>query len=96
LVVLQAVRTFHQAGAVVTASPVEAAGPSRLLDDHCRELVEDELARLSRRVPSLAADHLGAVEASLRCIIDRLLPAGVRANARPEALIALFDLEGSR
>jgi hypothetical protein len=80
----------------VTASSIEAAAPSRLLDDRCRKLVADELARLSRRVPSLAADHLGVVEASLQRIINRLLPAGVRANARPEALIALFDLEGSR
>lgn len=79
----------------MTASPTEAA-PSRLLDDRCRALVEDELARLSRRVPSLAAEHLRAVEASLQRIISRLLPAGVRANARPEALIALFDLEGSK
>jgi hypothetical protein len=80
----------------VTASPIEAAAPSRLLDDRCRELVADELARLSRRVPSLAAEHLGAVEASLQRIINRLLPTCVWANAQPEALIALFDLEGSR
>ena len=53
-----------------------------------------ELARLSRRAPALADDHLGAVEASLHQIIDRLLPARVRASARPEALAALFDLEG--
>jgi hypothetical protein len=79
----------------VTASPTEAP-PSRLLDDRCRELVTDELARLSRRVPSLAAEHLGAVEASLQRIINRLLPIGVRANAHPDALVALFDLEGSR
>lgn len=79
----------------MTASLDEAA-PSRLLDDLCRQLVADELSRLSRRVPSLAAEHLGAVEAALQRIIGRLLPAGVRANARPEALIALFDLEGPR
>lgn len=79
----------------MTASPIEAA-PSRLLDDRCREFVADELARLSRRVPSLAAEHLGAVEASLQWITNRLLPTGVRADACPEALVALFDLEGSR
>jgi hypothetical protein len=76
----------------VTAFPVQ---PSHLLDHRCRELVADELARLARRAPSLADDHLGVVETSLRQIIDRLLPARVLARARPEALVALFDLEGS-
>ncbi|MCO6009033.1 hypothetical protein NE236_29075 [Actinoallomurus purpureus] len=69
--------------------------PSRLLDRHCQELVADELTRLARRVPSLAEDHLGVVETSLRQIIDRLLPVRRRAEARPETLAALFDLEAS-
>jgi hypothetical protein len=69
--------------------------PSHLLDHRCQELVADELARLARRAPSLGGDQLGAVETSLRQIIDRLLPARVLTQVRPEALIALFDLEGS-
>ena len=76
------------------ASPV-AASPSRLLDRRLEELVAAELARLARRAPALADDHLCLVEASLQQIINRLLPARIRASARPEALAALFDLEGS-
>lgn len=67
--------------------------PTRLLDRHCEELVADELTRLARRVPSLADEHLGVVETSLRQIIDRLLPVRRRVEARPETLAALFDLE---
>lgn len=78
----------------MTACPV-ALPPSRLLDHRLEELVAAELARLARRVPALATDHLGVVEASLNDVINRLLPFRVRANARPEALAALFDLEGS-
>jgi hypothetical protein len=78
----------------VTAPPMTDA-PSRLLDRHCQELVADELARLARRVPSLADEHLGVVETSLRQIIDRLLPVRRRAETRPETLAALFDLEAS-
>jgi hypothetical protein len=78
---------------VSAASTTEA--PTRLLDRHCQELVADELTRLARRVPSLAEDHLGVVETSLRQIIDRLLPVRRRAEARPETLAALFDLEAS-
>jgi hypothetical protein len=44
-------------------------------------------------VPALADDHLGLVEASLQQIINRLLPARRRADASPEAVAALFDLE---
>ncbi|MFL6054319.1 MAG: hypothetical protein ACJ72W_15565 [Actinoallomurus sp.] len=76
-------------------SPSTMGAPVRLLDRHCQELVADELTRLARRVPSLAEDHLGAVETSLRQIIDRLLPVRRRAEARPETLAALFDLEAS-
>lgn len=78
----------------MTASPV-VVSPSHLLDRRLEELVAAELARLARRAPALADDHLGLVEASLQQIINRLLPARVRASARPEALAALFDLEGS-
>jgi hypothetical protein len=69
--------------------------PNRFLDRHCQELVAEEMARPARRVPSLADEHLGIVEALLRQVVDRLLPARRRADARPEALVALFDLEGS-
>lgn len=72
-----------------------AVPPSHLLEHRCQELVADELARLARRAPSLADDHLGVVETSLRQIIDRLLPTRVLARAQPEALVALFDLERS-
>ncbi len=72
-----------------------AASPDLLLDHHLDELVTAELARLSRRVPVLGDDHLGLVEASLRNVINRLLPARVRTGVRPEALAALFDLEES-
>jgi hypothetical protein len=80
--------------AVVTA-PTVLVSPSRLLDHRLEELVAAELARLARRVPVLADDHLGLVEASLQQIINRLLPAWGRASAPPEALAALFDLEAS-
>lgn len=76
-------------------APVTTDPPGRLLDRRCQDLVADELSRLARRVPSLEEDHLGVVEASLRQIIDGLLPARRRARARPETLAALFDLEGS-
>jgi hypothetical protein len=76
----------------MTTSPVP---PSHLLDHRCQELVAEELARLARRAPSLAVEHLGVVETSLRQIIDRLLPARGLARVRPEALVALFDLEGA-
>ncbi|MEV5707314.1 hypothetical protein [Actinoallomurus sp. NPDC052274] len=76
-------------------APSTMDAPARLLDRHCQELVEDELTRLARRVPSLAEDHLGAVETALRQIIDRLLPVRRRAEARPETVAALFDLEAS-
>jgi hypothetical protein len=86
--------------AVVTACPMAVptnpsphASPDRLLDRRLEELVAVELDRLSRRVPVLADDHLGVVEASLYHVINRLLPARVRAGVRPEALAALFDLE---
>jgi hypothetical protein len=78
----------------VTA-PSTSEVPGLLLDRHCQELVAEELTRLARRVPALAEDHLGAVETSLRQIIDRLLPVRRRAQARPETLAALFDLEAS-
>ncbi|GAA4630540.1 hypothetical protein GCM10023196_056290 [Actinoallomurus vinaceus] len=78
----------------MTAPPMTDT-PGRLLDRHCQELVADELTRLARRVPSLAEEHLGVVETSLRQIIDRLLPVRRRAEARPETLTALFDLEAS-
>jgi hypothetical protein len=83
----------------VTACPMAVSTPAdvhpnHLLDLRLAELVTAELDRLSRRVPVLADDHLGAVEASLHHVINRLLPARVRASARPEALAALFDLEG--
>jgi hypothetical protein len=80
--------------AVMIAPPV-AVSPSRLLDHRLEELVATELARLARRAPVLADDHLGLIEASLQQIINRLLPARGRAGARPEALAALFDLEES-
>jgi hypothetical protein len=67
--------------------------PGRLLDHRLEELVAAELARLARRLPALADDHLGLVEASLQQIINRLLPARGRVSASPEAVAALFDLE---
>jgi hypothetical protein len=78
----------------VTVTPVLESS-NRLLDDRLQQLVSAELARLARRAPGLADDHLGIVEASLRQIIDRLLPARGRDCARPEAVAALFDLETS-
>jgi hypothetical protein len=78
----------------MTAPPV-AVSPGHLLERRLQELVTSELARLVRRVPALADDHIGVVEASLEQIIDRLLPARGRATARPEAVAALFDLETS-
>lgn len=74
----------------MTAPPL----PASQLDHRWHEFVSEELARLARRAPSLGDDHLRLVEMSLHQIIDRLLPA--RAAARPETLIALFDLEGPR
>jgi hypothetical protein len=79
--------------AVVSACPV-AVPSSHLLDRYLEEIVATELARLARRAPALADDHLCVVEASLRHVVNRLLPARVRASTRPEALAALFDLEG--
>jgi hypothetical protein len=76
----------------VTASP-ELVSPSGLLDHRLEELVAAELARLARRAPALADDHLGLIEASLQRIINRLLPARGRESASPEAVAALFDLE---
>lgn len=78
----------------MTTRPVPVS-PSRLLDDRVEELVAAELARLARRAPALAGDHLGLIEASLQHIIDRLLPARGRASAPPEAVAALFDLENA-
>lgn len=78
--------------AVVTA-PAVLVSPGRLLDHRLEELVAAELARLARRAPALADDHLSLIEASLQQIIDRLLPARGRASASPEAVAALFDLE---
>jgi hypothetical protein len=78
--------------AVVTTAPV-LESPGRLLDHRLEELVAAELARLARRLPALADDHLGLVEASLQQIINRLLPARGRVSAPPEAVAALFDLE---
>lgn len=77
-------------------APLTATSPSRLLDSRCQETIAEEVARLARRVPLLTADHLGVVEASLRQIVDRLLPAWRRADASPEALLALFDLEEAK
>lgn len=65
----------------------------RLLDHRLEQLVAAELARLARRAPGLAEDHLSLIEASLQQIIDRLLPARGRDRAHPEAVAALFDLE---
>ncbi|WP_329249921.1 hypothetical protein OG417_04085 [Actinoallomurus sp. NBC_01490] len=76
----------------MTAPPV-LVSPTRLLDHRLEELIATELARLARRAPALADDHLGLVEASLQQIINRLLPARGRASASPEAVAALFDLE---
>ena len=76
----------------MTAPPV-LVSPSRLLDHRLEQLVAAELARLARRAPALADDHLSLVEASLQQIINRLLPARGRASAPPEAVAALFDLE---
>jgi hypothetical protein len=78
--------------AVVTAPPV-LESPGRLLDHRLEELVAAELARLARRAPALADDHLSLIEASLQRIINRLLPSRGRASAHPEAVVALFDLE---
>ena len=74
-------------------APSALVSPIRLLDHRVEELVAAELARLARRAPALADDHLSLIEASLQHIIDRLLPARGRANASPEAVAALFDLE---
>ncbi len=76
----------------MTAPPM-AAPPSRLLEHRCQEIIAEEVARLARRAPALAEGHLGLVEASLRRIVDRLLPARTYADAHPSAVIALFDLE---
>lgn len=78
----------------MTASPTTAP-PSRLLEHHCQEIIAAEVARLARRAPALADGHLGTVEASLRRIVDRLLPARTYADAHPAAVLALFDLEES-
>jgi hypothetical protein len=78
--------------AAVTAPPV-LVSPSHLLDHRLEELVAAELARLARRAPALADDHLNVIEASLQLIINRLLPARRRVSAPPEAVAALFDLE---
>jgi hypothetical protein len=76
----------------VTAPP-EPVTHTHPLDHRLEELVAAELARLARRLPALADDHLGLVEASLQQIINRLLPARGRVSAPPEAVAALFDLE---
>lgn len=74
-------------------APHAPASPSRLLDHHVERLVAAELARLARRAPALADDHLRLIEASLHDIIARLLPVQGRVSAPPEAVAALFDLE---
>ena len=76
----------------MTAPPM-AAPPSRLLEHRCQEIIAEEVARLARRVPGFAESHLGLVEASLRQIVDRLMPARAYADAHPGTVIALFDLE---
>lgn len=76
----------------MTAPPVLESA-DHLLDHRLGELVAAELARLARRAPTLADDHLSLVEASLQQIINRLLPARGRGSASPEAVAALFDLE---
>lgn len=76
----------------VVAVRTRVVSPSRLLDDRLDKLIAAELDRLARRAPTLGDDHLGVVEASLKNVIDRLLPARVRDSARPEDLTALFDL----
>lgn len=78
----------------MTVTPV-AVSPCHLLEHRLQGLVSAELTRLARRVPALADDHLGVVEASLEQIINRLLPAPGRMTMRPETLAALFDLEAS-
>jgi hypothetical protein len=76
----------------VTAPSVPVS-PSRLLDHRLETLVAAELARLARRAPALADDHLSLIEASLQQIINRLLPTRARVTASPETVAALFDLE---
>jgi hypothetical protein len=78
----------------VTVTPVFVSA-DHLLEHRLERLVAAELARLARRAPGLADDHLELVEASLRQIIDRLLPARGRDRAHPEAVAALFDLENA-
>jgi hypothetical protein len=76
----------------VIAPPVLVSS-SRLLNHRLDELVAAEMARLARRAPALADDHLSLIEASLQQIIDRLLPARGRGGAPPEVVADLFDLE---
>lgn len=73
--------------------PPTMAPSRRLLEHRCQEIIAAEVARLARRAPALTENHLGVVEASLRQIVDRLLPARTYADAHPAAVIALFDLE---
>lgn len=81
-------------GADLTDQMFSGAHMTDLLDRRCQEILAQELERLARRVPSLADDHLGAVEMSLRQIIDRLIPVRARTHACPEAIEVLFDLDG--
>ena len=75
--------------AVMTTSQTASAG--QLLQRRCEDLVTAEMARLSRRAPSLQAEHLGEAEAALRQVIERLVLSRVH-TVSADQLAALFGL----
>ncbi|MGH3168333.1 MAG: hypothetical protein ACRDN0_20920 [Trebonia sp.] len=75
--------------AVTTMSRPASAG--ELLQRRCHDLVAAEMARLSRRVPGLQAEHLREVEAALNRVTDRLVVSRAR-TVSADQLTELFAI----
>lgn len=75
--------------AAMTTSPPTRAG--QLLQRRCQDLVAAEMARLSRRAPSLQAEHLGEAEAALCRVMERLVLSRAHTVSAGQ-LAALFGL----
>ena len=69
--------------------------PETLLQRRCENLVAAEIARLSRRVPTLHEEHLRHVESALSQVIDRLMLSRA-STISGDDLTVLFDLEDVR
>lgn len=79
--------------AIMTMSRPATAG--ELLQRRCQDLVTAEMTRLSRRVPSLQAEHLGEVEAALCRMMERLVVSRAH-TVGADQLAALFVLADAR